>query len=382
MASSLEETLRPLAPSMPAELISPASLAQIGAIARVLPNALTSFFGFECRLGDPVARADFLLSAAPDPGGSILAGTSAMARLPESLHRHPVWAQIGAFCARWTVPGTPLYDRVENVWLEFDVEGTPPTVPVPSVFFGAAGGIRRHQHLGSIAPSEEIPYGWVTRDALSLLRARAVPALVERELFACFDALPSHAQVFQVGVMLARRSDAVRLCISHLSPEQLEAYLRRIRWPGPVDRLRSLLAFLGEWVDTFVLDIDVGEAVHPKIGLECYMAGYKQPAHEPRWRALLDALVERGLCVPAKRTALLAWPGFERDDGAPDLWPGNLLLASRLLGPRVSSALSRTLHHIKVSFEQDRPLEAKAYLGVGVHWLGARPLQEQQRARI
>lgn len=381
MNSSLEETLRPLAPSMPAELISPKSLSEMAAIARMLPNSVTSFFGFECRLGEAAPRADFLLSATPDPGGSILAGTSSLGGLPDRLYQHPIWSHLRAFSARWTTPGSSLHDRVENVWLEFDVEGPAPPVPVPSVFFGPRGGIRRHPRDTSIAPPEEAPYAWVTREGLAPLLGHAVPAHVEAGLFACLDALPAGAQVFQVGVMLARPAGAVRLCIANIPLDQIDAYLQRIRWPGSAGHLRSQLAFLGPFADFFALDIDVEGAVRPKIGLECYMAGFKQPAQEPRWQALLDALVERGLCVPAKRDALLTWPGYERDESSPDLWPGNLLLASRLLGPRVSSALSRTLHHIKIGHEPGRPLEAKAYLGIGVHWLGARLLQEQQRAR-
>jgi hypothetical protein len=382
MIPSLEQLLRPLAPSMPAELISAESLAEIGAIARVLPNTVTSFFGFECRLGETAPRADFLLSVLPEPGGAILAGRSSLGDLPEGICRHPVWSRLRAFCSRWTTPGSPLHDRVENIWLEFDVEGSPLPVPVPSVFFGPRGGIGPPLHDDSVLPSDEAPYRWLTREGLASLLGRMVPSHLERGIFDCLDALPAGARVFQVGAMLARPSDAVRLCIAKVSRDQIGAYLHRVRWPGSADEIRSLLTFLGPFADFFVLDIDVEEGVRPKIGLECYIYGFKQPAQEPRWQDLLDALVEQGLCVPAKRDALLTWPGFERADAAPDLWPGNLLLASRLLGPRVSSALSRTLHHVKISHEPGRPLEAKAYLGIGVHWLGARALQEEQRARL
>lgn len=381
MIPSLEQTLRPLGPSMPAELISAENLAEVGGIARVLPNTVTSFFGFECRLGETTPRADFLLSVLPEPGGAILAGTSSLGGLPDGIDRHPIWSRLRAFCGRWTTPGSSLHDRVENIWLEFDVEGAPPPVPAPSVFFGPRGGIGPPLH-DAIVPSDEALYSWLTREGLASLLGRMVPPHVERGIFDCLDALPAGARVFQVGAMLARPSDAVRLCIANMSPHQIEAYLHGIRWSGSADHLRSLLAFLGAFADFFVLDIDVEETVRPKIGLECYSAGFRQPAQEPRWEGLLDALVERGLCVPAKREALLTWPGFERAETSPDLWPGNLLLASRLLGPRVSSALSRTLHHVKISHEPGRPLEAKAYLGIGVHWLGVQPLQERQHARL
>lgn len=382
MISSLEQTLRPLAPSMPAELVSSESLAEIGAIARMLPNTVTSFFGFECRLGELAPRADFLLSALPEPGGAILAGTSSMGGLPNDFYRHPVWSHLRDFCHKWTTPGSPLHDRIENIWLEFDVEGEPQPVPVPSIFFGPMGGIGPHLRDDSNFPTDEDLYGWLTREGLASLLGRMVPPLVERGIFDCLNSLPAGARVFQVGAMLARPSDAVRLCIANMSPHQIEAYLQRIRWPGSAAHLRPLLAFLGTVADFFALDIDVEETVRPKIGLECYSYGFKQPAQEPRWQNLLDALVEQGLCVPAKRAALLAWPGFERADASPDLWPRNLLLASRLFGGRFSSVISRSLHHLKISYEPGRSLEAKAYVGIGVHWFAAQPLQEQWHARL
>ncbi|MGD9890267.1 MAG: hypothetical protein AB7R89_19680 [Dehalococcoidia bacterium] len=305
-----------------------------------------------------------------------------MGGLPDDFYRHPVWSHLREFCHQWTTPGSPLHDRVENIWLEFDVEGVSQPVPVPSVFFGPIGGIGPHLRDGSTFPSDEALYGWLTQKGLASLSGRLVPPLVERRIFDCLDALPAGARVFQVGAMLARPSDAVRLCIADMSPSQIEVYLQRVRWPGSAAHLRSLFVFLRTFADYFVLDIDVEETVRPKIGLECYFYGFKQPAQEPRWQDFLNVLVEQGLCVPAKREALLAWPGFERADASPDLWPRNLLLASRLFGPRVSSAISRTLHHVKISHEPGRPLEAKVYMGIGVHWFATQPLQEQWHARL
>jgi hypothetical protein len=58
--SSLEEYLRPVAASVPPELISPSAFSDINSVARVLPATLAyNPFIFECHLGEMAPRADF-----------------------------------------------------------------------------------------------------------------------------------------------------------------------------------------------------------------------------------------------------------------------------------------------------------------------------------
>src|ERR1051326_8497721 len=56
------------APYLPVGLVSPEALANIRGIAKVLPGALTDFFGFECPLGTDEATADFLACARSSEG--------------------------------------------------------------------------------------------------------------------------------------------------------------------------------------------------------------------------------------------------------------------------------------------------------------------------
>jgi hypothetical protein len=45
-------------------------------------------------------------------------------------------------------------------------------------------------------------------------------------------------------------------------------------------------------------------------------------------------------------------------------------VARALLEPDRLSAIARRLNHVKVTFQPGRPVEAKAYLGVGHLWVG------------
>jgi hypothetical protein len=95
----------------------------------------------------------------------------------------------------------------------------------------------------------------------------------------------------------------------------------------------------------------------------------------PRWRIFLEELVARGLCLPAKRDALLAYPGQSSEETDPEWWPADLIRVSRFLGQRTTSALWRALHHVKIAYQPGRAdaspaLEAKAYLAVMQRWTG------------
>ena len=123
-ADSFEEYLRPVAAGVSPALISPSAFSDISSVASVLPATLAyNTFGFECRLGEENPRADFLVLARASWGRDSLAGLHPTSSLPEHLMDDPVWQRVQDFGARWADPASPLYGAVDNVWLEFDVDG-------------------------------------------------------------------------------------------------------------------------------------------------------------------------------------------------------------------------------------------------------------------
>ena len=171
--------------------------------------------------------------------------------------------------------------------------------------------------------------------------------------------------------MLSRGEDAVRLCIRLRSVERIMEYLTVVGWPGDEADLRGVLEPLARSVDRAVLAIDVGDAVRPKIGLECRFDGKRQPRREPRWGALLDSLALNGLCTSDKREALLAYPATSTRPRRDMPWPAalrqELATARRALAEHV-----RTIaHHVKIVYRPGEQLEAKAYLAATT--TGTRP---------
>jgi ubiquinone/menaquinone biosynthesis C-methylase UbiE len=84
--------------------------------------------------------------------------------------------------------------------------------------------------------------------------------------------------------------------------------------------------------------------------------------------------VERSLCTPAKRNSLLAWPGFSQKADNPELWPKNLSGGDLFLGAKAISVFWRTINLIKIVYQPENPLEAKAYLAFGHRWFDTNAL--------
>jgi hypothetical protein len=180
--------------------------------------------------------------------------------------------------------------------------------------------------------------------------------------------------------MLARQVDAVRVCVRNLPVTHLDVYLQRIGWDGAAAGLSLLVATLAPLVDRIDLDLDVGETVFPKLGLECYI----QLGLD--WRDklshFLDYLVDQEWCCATKRDALLAYDGYVQERADVARWPRHLLHASQLLGPGMVSMFLRFVHHIKVVYHPDGRGEAKAYLAVSHRWCPRATLRQQQRHAV
>lgn len=335
---------------LPPPLVSSQAVSRVQAVAELLPPS--SNFGFECRLGSAAPEADFLVAVIPSDGSrSAWLGENPLAVVPPQMRTDPTWAKVRDFFSAWV----QKYGNISDAWLEFDLEGTASNVPPPSIFFGSDQD--GHQKHPDIALS-----------ALRLLLERPLPPAMQERLRACYAALPAESLLFQVGAMLARPTDAIRLCINRIHPEHVVGYLERIDWPGPSKQARQFVAELAPLVDRMGLDFDLSPAgVLPKFSLECALSG--KDVGQVRLAMFLAHLVEKGLCLPNKAEALRQWLGYCTDRTDRPRWPAYLLKATHHLGPETMSTFARTLNHIKVTWAPGEPLVAKAYLGVRHFWV-------------
>jgi hypothetical protein len=344
-------------------LISPEALSNICGIASLLPGALTDFFGFECPLGVRQPQGDFLVCCRASQGGrEVLNGQKPERTLPAFFQAHPIWQQIRSFSDDWSNPQSPLFDRVHNMWIEFDVEGVPSSIPVPSVFIGPES----LQPLETAVETRGMPThcAWLTDLALPLLLGSEPDEKLRFQIARCLNSLPPGARIFQVGLMLARASRITRLCVRGVSGAQIIEYLRALDYDTSTGELEGLLNLLEPLVARIDLDMDVADRVLPKIGLECYL-----PIDPYATGRYLNHLVSSGLATSTKAKALESWPGMAHERLTPKIWPRDLLALSGFLRGRVHSVFARWLHHVKIVYQPGLPLQAKAYLAVYHMWV-------------
>lgn len=354
-------------PQLPPALVDGAALERIQQVARQLPAGLTDFFGFESRLGEPAAQADFLVCAKAAGARAIVAAAPGAAPLPTGA----VWDDLAQFGTRWADPATPCHDAIHNLWMEFDLpaDAVSQGVPAPSVFLG-----------GEFLPGGRPPPDWLVDVALPLCQGRALAPALRASLERAIAAVPAHAHGFQVGLMLGRAGagDALRLCLRGLRRDDVAPLLRVLEWPGDPAELLAAWDFAAPWAAGLDLDLDLLPHTGPKLGLECSF-GYANDSAQ-RLRACVDGLVARGACLPAKGEALQAWPRAFHQRGQGREWPMDLL-AGALLQPEASvSMFARWVYHIKIDVQPGRPWVAKAYLAVAHHWLNARVLEAARTA--
>lgn len=351
---TVDDYFRSLEPYLPEDLVSSECLTGIRAVAALLPGALTDIFGFDCQLGVESDQVHFLFCVRPTGAGrDVLAGRCESTDLPRPFTQHPVWRQLGEFCGAWADPARIFHDKVTELWLELDMDEPRPAVPAPNMFVGS-------KCIRLDFESHE----WLTRQALPELTGFPVPQPVECKLLDCIQRLPRGADIFQVGAMLAREPAFVRICVRGLSPDRITTYLTDIDWPGDEHEIAALVTDLTGLADWVCVDVDVSDRIGPKVGIECYCGSKSAPRLIRHYDRLLEWLVQKGLCLPKQQDALVAFSGIanERDDAS--RWPESLSAASSLMGPGHVSIMTRELSHVKVVYQQGRPLAAKAYPGV------------------
>lgn len=351
---SMMDYLRVIEPYASQDLISVKAFTDIHHIARQLPP--TSFYVFECRLQGDDEPVDFLTAILPTDGSrDILAGYNPALTVPEHFLTHDAWQRIQQFCRDWSDPNSVFHDTVHAFWLEFDMHETLPHRPLPSLFINLEAGHQQH-------PA-------VTEAALQTLAAQSVTRPLQENIRRCFAALPANARMTDAGFMLSRHIESVRLVI-YLSPHQVMPYLAQINWPGRRSELEPIVQNLGQFTDKVCLDLDLSDELLPKVGIECPVYTNKTPYFKPE--PLLAYLVQTGQCTRAKEAALRSWIGLADEETDSERWPLFLRKASHQFGAQIRSTFLRMLHHVKVVYRPDYPLETKAYLGVQHLWVKKR----------
>ena len=339
-------------------LIAADKFQEILTIAKNFPGNVTSFLGFEIHLRDPTQRADWALAVSGEGSDrEVLVNLMKNNQLTQQFLQQPEWRQIAEFSEAWADPTFSLQKHIKCFWLEFDMPDTSPTIFIPSVFFGP------EKLPEGIASNDASQYRWLLDSALPLLRGQQLSKKIQHHVLNCIKKIPATASLFQVGTMLSRSSNDVRLYINRIHPKDIIPYLKSLGWSDETGEFQSLIDGLQTKADRFVLSFDVTETgIGPRLGIEFSFASNRFH-QETRWKELFDYLVEKGMCLPEKRDALIGYSGVEHTNILGSVMKP-LTSASCHLDDLLSSTLVRYISHIKIAFRPGRALEAKAYPAV------------------
>ena len=334
---SLADHLSLVRPFVDQALVDDRAFDDLRRLSSGLPASLPTI-ALECRLGAPEPSADFQIqvACAQDLEAVIEAdgGTPTLSQ--------PARAALRRLAASWGSPTSNLSRALDHVWLEFDLIGGTADGG-PGVFLAPA--IERVKPRPGVSEPIARAVAWL----LGMPRAPSVDALR-----ACCVRLPTSSRVFAVGCLLGRGDPApIRLCVAAISPGAIETCVKDLGWAGSPRLLKSTLQRLYRVADEVTLNLDVASGIGATIGCEAFVWQARDPQRQERWRRLLDALVSDGLCVAAKRDAILRFPGDSlvgEQAAAPAQWTC------------YHRRLRRIVHHVKLTVHVDGDLGAKAYL--------------------
>ncbi len=339
---SLAALLTGLRALYPPALLSGAGWDRLLAGCGALPAVVAGYMGFEFRLGRAEPAAD--LCAALYPGGPLAAHLAARGR---AAPRGSPEALLGSFAAAFTAREAPWARRTWLALLEYDLaRAVSPAPALPGVFLSFREPPRSRAE-GRVADLADVV-------AEGLPAAVGLPAFPEarRGVERVLGALRGRAHVINAGVFRGRPARTLRVVVADLGVSDVTDLLGSLSWRGPLAAVRGLLAEFGPACTGVGLSVDVaGAGIGPRAGVELFAGppgGAWAAGSRRDWEPLVDRLVARRLCSPAKASGLLAWTGRQRVFTA--------------AGVRIAC---RGVNHVKVSFGAGPP-SAKAYAGLAL----------------
>jgi hypothetical protein len=347
-----------LQPHIPKGLISSDTYTEMQHLASSFKGPITSFFGFETKLNSREARADYLFAVSSLKNERETLFTLIKNKsLPEEFTKRPEWQNISDFIREWTNPQSILYHHILGMWFEFDMTESPSEPIVPCIFL--------HTIPLRIRPEEDKDkIRWLTQQALPLITGEKISDKIENNVHRVIQHLPDNALVMDAGVMLSRQNPAIRLIVTKIHPHHIIPYLEKIGWSDQHDTFLLLLKELEQQVTRLVLHITVTEnGIDQKIGVECSFASDRYHL-ETRWGAFFDYLIKKGLCLEEKKDALLQFMGIEQEDTQNKFDTTRYQPSVKIKNDDFSSALVRYISHIKLVYEPNHMLIAKAYPGI------------------
>lgn len=253
------------------------------------------------------------------------------------------WRKLLQFCKLWDGNDHVLEKIIANVWFEFDDCQMKQDLPGACFFFSPT---RLHKRIFPGLGKDSEAIQWLFDPVLHILAGHFLTERLKNRSQACIDALPRNGGIFQIGIMLPRNLERLRVCTTMPFNEYPE-YLDRIGWSDSLKELEKILNHLQNSVDTVFVDIDVREAgIVPAVGIECCFQNTGH--HIEKIREFFRYLTDRKLCISENSERILSWIDHYQDQDSAG----------------TERQIKRTLSHFKFTLEKGDLSNAKAYLSI------------------
>ena len=251
MSFTFENLFNELETRMHPGLISANAFASIKTVGRLLANGITYGLGFETRPAEALAEVDLILRPMAPQGLDIIAGQAAGSQFPDTLAEDPHWGTLQALCRNWANPGSVLRETVACLWIEIDAEHCREPAPKPSLVFVQLHRSRYHPEL-CLSVAQELH---------ASLKGYPLSSTIIRSLGHCLERMPKKGLVTLLGLALARPSEALRLVVGELEPDEIPEYVASLGWKGRINELESLIFSLAGYADRHSSEL-VSHPVH------------------------------------------------------------------------------------------------------------------------
>lgn len=338
MKSSFKDLFILLAPHLSTDLIDDSYQEYILSISKRLP--LLSWGCFECRLTAESQRVDFMLSINQNELLEIKNNKNVLSSIP--VLDAEIWKSVKEFSNIFYKENSLFAEVVLNLWLEYDIENSQKMSSIPFLFT-TFRDLKYNNQINSeivINTLKQFPNNYSTNLKIQLKN--------------CVMHLPYCSRIYGIGLMNTRYNNVIRLGIIFYSFEELKRYLATIYLiTNPQELLKDLLMYV-DYCDSFLLHLDIGEEVNPRIGVEfCFDYQKKQK----KLRTFIALLENANLCDKAKGKAVLNWDGTDHFQDSSFSSPTQISNEDPLI-----NKVRRWVSYIKFVLEPGNPVHTKAYL--------------------
>jgi hypothetical protein len=330
------ELMRSIDPGKFHPLVDAATWERMTSLAAQFPAAVQTVC-FECRLSAGDARTDLAFCLRP---GFTVPRTAE--HLRRAYERDPGWARVADFLKYWVSPASDLLPRIPFICIAFDLAHAHDRLPLPCLSLCVEPDFYA-KRLGFIraAPARAGELLALATNCYAELTGTALPAEARARLASCVEGDDS-IEPLHLSIMLPRPGHPMKVDLA-IRAGRVPAFLARIGWPEPCDRLERTLAAFARPDDRLQLNLVVHPEFAPPLEVELFAGDAAATAHDRL--PVLDKLVAAGLASVDKVTVLRdAW------ERAPSL---------EACGRPVAQSW-----YLKIRFSNSDPRDAKAYLGL------------------